>query len=439
MKKFLIFLFLIIFLNFYIISYSLPIAYYENKVLIFKITGTISIAHYEALLDAINIAQKENYNAIIILLSTPGGSLDATLKMITLIENSPIPIIGYVYPPSSTAWSAGTYLLMACHIAAMAPNTIIGSCQPISYSPFGSTPINDTKILNALISLMSTQAKAHGRNETIAIKFITENLNLNDEEALLYNVIEIRAKDVNDLLNKIDGKEVNTIYGEIKMNTKNSMIVEYSFRLRESILNVISDPTISSILFLIGIIALIYGFSTPGHGGEIIGAIALILALIGMGFDINIAALIMMLGGVFLFIYELMTPGFGIFGFSGIILLILGSLFITPFSPEKWAVPSEWYMTFTYTFLFIAVLISSLFIFILMKIIQVRRKKPIIGNMIGDIVTSISDAAPNEITFVIYRGEYWQAKCKNGIKKDKKYKIIGKDGPVLILEEINEV
>jgi membrane-bound serine protease (ClpP class) len=439
MKKFLIFLFLIIFLNFYIISYSLPITYYENKVLIFKITGTISIAHYEALLDAINIAQKENYNAIIILLSTPGGSLDATLKMITLIENSPIPIIGYVYPPSSTAWSAGTYLLMACHIAAMAPNTIIGSCQPISYSPFGSTPINDTKILNALISLMSTQAKAHGRNETIAIKFITENLNLNDEEALLYNVIEIRAKDVNDLLNKIDGKEVNTIYGEIKMNTKNSMIVEYNFRLRESILNVISDPTISSILFLIGIIALIYGFSAPGHGGEIIGAIALILALIGMGFDINIAALIMMLGGVFLFIYELMTPGFGIFGFSGIILLILGSLFITPFSPEKWAVPSEWYMTFTYTFLFIAVLISSLFIFILMKIIQVRRKKPIIGNMIGDIVTSISDAAPNEITFVIYRGEYWQAKCKNGIKKDKKYKIIGKDGPVLILEEINEV
>ncbi|MCQ5337098.1 MAG: nodulation protein NfeD [Candidatus Methanomethylicia archaeon] len=439
MKKFLIFLFLIIFLNFYIISYSLPITYYENKVLIFKITGTISIAHYEALLDAINIAQKENYNAIIILLSTPGGSLDATLKMITLIENSPIPIIGYVYPPSSTAWSAGTYLLMACHIAAMAPNTIIGSCQPISYSPFGSTPINDTKILNALISLMSTQAKAHGRNETIAIKFITENLNLNDEEALLYNVIEIRAKDVNDLLNKIDGKEVNTIYGEIKMNTKNSMTVEYNFRLRESILNVISDPTISSILFLIGIIALIYGFSAPGHGGEIIGAIALILALIGMGFDINIAALIMMLGGVFLFIYELMTPGFGIFGFSGIILLILGSLFITPFSPEKWAVPSEWYMTFTYTFLFIAVLISSLFIFILMKIIQVRRKKPIIGNMIGDIVTSISDAAPNEITFVIYRGEYWQAKCKNGIKKDKKYKIIGKDGPVLILEEINEV
>ncbi len=437
MKKFLIFIFLIIFLNIYVISY--PITYYEEKVLTFKITGTISIAHYEALVDAINIAQKENYNAIIILLSTPGGSLDATLKMITLIENSPIPIIGYVYPPASTAWSAGTYILMACHIAAMAPNTIIGSCQPISYSPFGSTPINDTKILNALISLMSTQAKAHGRNETIAIKFITENLNINDEEALLYNVIEVRAKDVNELLNKIDGREVNTVFGKIKMNTKNAIVTEYNFRLRESILNIISDPTISSILFLIGIIALIYGFSAPGHGGEILGAIALILALIGMGFDINIAALIMMLGGAILFVYELMTPGFGLFGFSGIILLILGSLFIAPLSPEKWAVPSEWYMTFTYTFLSIAILLSLFFIFILMKIIQIRRKKPIIGDIIGDLVTPISNASPNELTFVIYKGEYWQAKCKNGIKKDKKYKIIGKDGPILILEEINEI
>jgi len=158
----------------------------EEKVLIFKITGTISIAHYEALADAINIAKYEGISAIVIVLSTPGGSLDATLKMITLITNSPIPIIGYVYPSGTTAWSAGTYILMACHIAAMAPHTVIGSCQPISYSPFGSTPINDTKIINALISVMSTHAKAHGRNETLAIKFITENLNVDDEEAYNY-------------------------------------------------------------------------------------------------------------------------------------------------------------------------------------------------------------------------------------------------------------
>jgi membrane-bound serine protease (ClpP class) len=436
MKKLLIFLFLIFFTCFISYSYS---TYNEEKVLVFKISGTITIAHYEALLDAINIAKKENYNAVIILISTPGGSLDATLKIITLIENSPIPIIGYVYPPGSTAWSAGTYILMACHIAAMAPNTIIGSCQPVSYSPFGSTPINDTKIINALISLMSTQAKAHGRNETIAIKFITENLNLNDEEAFLYNVIEVRAKDINDLLNKIDGKEVNTIFGTIKLNTKNAIITEYSFRIRESILNVISDPMIASILFLIGIIALIYGFSTPGHGGEIIGIISLILSLIGMGFDINIAGLIMMLGGAILLIYELMTPGFGFFGISGIILLVLGSLFIPPLSPEKWIISSEWYSTFTYTILLTAILFSSLFTLIIIKVIQVRRRKPIIGNMIGDIVTSTSDALPNEIAFVMYKGEYWQAKCKNGIKKGKKYKIIGKDGPVLILEEIDEI
>ncbi|MCX8169654.1 MAG: ATP-dependent Clp protease proteolytic subunit, partial [Candidatus Methanomethyliaceae archaeon] len=261
----------------------------EERVLIFKISGTISIAHYEALVDAIEVAKRERASAIVILLSTPGGSLDATLKMITLIDNSPIPIIGYVHPIGTTAWSAGTYILMACHIAAMAPYTVIGSCQPISYSPLGSTPINDTKIINALISVMATQAKAHGRNETIAIKFITENVNVNDEEAYKYGVIEVRAESIESLLRKIDGMNVNISIGNVILKTANAKIIEYNFRFRDSLINVVSDPTISSLLFLIGLLALIYGLSAPGHGGEILGAIAILLALIGMGFDINIA------------------------------------------------------------------------------------------------------------------------------------------------------
>ncbi|MDH5806165.1 MAG: nodulation protein NfeD [Candidatus Verstraetearchaeota archaeon] len=408
----------------------------EEKVLVFKITGTISIAHYEALADAINIAKYEGISAIVIVLSTPGGSLDATLKIITLITNSPIPIIGYVYPSGTTAWSAGTYILMACHIAAMAPHTVIGSCQPISYSPFGSTPINDTKIINALISVMSTHAKAHGRNETLAIKFITENLNVDDEEAYNYGVIEVRADNIESLLKKIDGMSVNTSIGNVTLKTANAKIIEYNFRLRDSLINVISDPTISSLLFLIGLLALIYGLSAPGHGGEIIGAIAILLALIGMGFDINIASLIMMIIGTILLVYELATPGFGLFGISGIILLTFGALFIVPFTPEKWAISSEWYATFTYSITAIALILSATFVFIIVRIIQVRKRPSTIGKIAGEIVTAISDAQPNEVAFVLFRGEHWQAKCSTGMKKGKKYKIIDKDGPILILEEI---
>ncbi|MEM3532156.1 MAG: hypothetical protein QXX14_03375, partial [Candidatus Methanomethyliaceae archaeon] len=321
-----------------VVTLSSPVVAYGGKVLVFKISGTISMAHSEALIDALSVARQEGYSAVVLMLSTPGGSLDSTLRMITAIENSPVPVVGYVYPPGTTAWSAGTYLLMATHVAAMAPHTIIGSCQPIAYSPFGSEPVNDTKILNAVISVMATQARAHGRNETLAISFITENVNVNDEQAYAQGVIEFRAESLESLLKLINGLEVKTAAGTVKLNTEGAAVTEYTFRIRDSVINVVSDPTISSLLFLIGIFALIYGLSAPGHGGEILGAAALLLALIGMGFDVNIVSLIMMAAGAILLIYELATPGFGVFGFSGIILLTIGALFIVPFSPEKWAI-----------------------------------------------------------------------------------------------------
>ncbi|MCX8181803.1 MAG: nodulation protein NfeD [Candidatus Methanomethyliaceae archaeon] len=421
-----------------VLNLSSPVGAYGGKVLVFKISGTISMAHSEALIDALSIANQEKYSAVVLMLSTPGGSLDSTLRMITAIENSPVPVVGYVYPPGTTAWSAGTYLLMATHIAAMAPHTIIGSCQPIAYSPLGSQPINDTKVLNAVISVMATQAKAHGRNETLAISFITENVNVNDEQAYAYDVIEFRADSMESLLKAINGLEVKTAAGTVKLNTEGATVTEYTFRIRDSVINVVSDPTISSLLFLIGIFALIYGLSAPGHGGEILGAAALLLALIGMGFDVNIVSLIMMAAGAILLIYELATPGFGVFGFSGIILLTIGALFIVPFSPEKWAISSEWYATFTYSIVAATLVIAGIFLFAIIKILQVRRRPPLIGRIVGEVLTSTEDAPPNEVTFITYRGEHWQAKCNKGLKKGKNYKIVGKEGPVLILEEIEE-
>ncbi len=420
-----------------VLTLSSPVGSYGGKVLVFKVTGTISVAHSEAFSDALILAHQEGYSAVVLMLSTPGGSLDATLRMITAIENSQVPVVGYVYPAGTTAWSAGTYLLMATHVAAMAPHTIIGSCQPISYSPFGSQPVNDTKILNAVISVMSTQAKAHGRNQSLAISFITENVNVNDEEAFQQGVIEYRADSLESLMASIHGLEVKTAAGRVKLNTQGATIVEYTFRLRDSIINVVSDPTISSILFLIGIFALIYGLSAPRHGGGVGGmggAAALLLALIGMGFDINVVSFIMMAAGAILLIYELATPGFGVFGFSGIILLTIGTLFIVPLSPEKWAISSEWYATFTYSIIAATVVIGGIFLFAIIKILQVRRRPPAIGSVIGETVVSTEDAPPNETAFVLYRGEYWQAKSNKGLKKGMKYKIVGKEGPVLILE-----
>jgi membrane-bound serine protease (ClpP class) len=399
------------------------------------ITGTITMAHADAFADALEVASREGYSAVLVVISTPGGSVDAMLRIIERIDNSPVPVVAYVYPAGTTAWSAGTYILMASHVAAMAPNTVIGSCQPISYSPLGSAPVEDDKIINALVAVMSTHAESRNRNLTLARDFVVKNANVDDIEAYEYGAIEYRADSVARLLEAIDGRAVLLASGVVTLNTRGAAVDVYSMRPREAILNAISDPTVSSILFLVGLFALIYGFSAPGHGGEILGGIAILLALIGMGFDINVVSAVMMVIGAILLIYELATPGFGIFGISGVVILTFGALFLVPFSPEKWAVSGDWYSTFTYMIVAVGICVAALFLFAAIKVLQVRRRPPIVGTMIGDIVIPTENARPGEVIFVVYRGEYWQAKSAEGIVAGKKYRISGKEGVVLVLEE----
>jgi len=429
----------LVFLFFFVLLVSLSnvpsVESSNGKVLIFRLEGTITVAHAEAFADALVTANLEGCSAVVMMISTPGGSVDAMLRIISSIDNSVIPVIAYVFPTGSTAWSAGTYILMASHIAAMAPQTVIGSCQPVSYSPLGSTPIDDSKIINALVSVMETHANARNRNATLATLFITENLNVDDLGALQNGVIEVRANGIASLLSQLDGVTVNTAVGQVTLATAGAETLQYNFRLRESILNSLSDPTISSILFIVGIFALIYGFSAPGYGGEIIGGIAILLALIGMGFDVNFLSIVMLIAGAVMLVYELATPGFGILGISGIIVLTIGALFIVPFSPEKWSVTGEWYAAFTSVILAIAISIAAIVVFIIYKVLQVRRRKPVIGTMLGDFVIPTKNAAPNETIYVLYNGEQWSAKCEVGIKSGRKYRIVSKEGPVLILED----
>ncbi len=407
----------------------------DSHVLDFKLTGTITAAHADAFDDAVAVATSRNYSAVVIEISTPGGSVDAMLRIIAAIDNSPIPVLLFVSPAGTSAWSAGTYILMAAHVSAMAPNSVIGSCQPVSYSPLGSSTINDSKTINALVEVMVTHAQSRGRNQTLAASFVTENTNVDDSEALLYGVIDYRANSLQNLLEQADGMQVNTSSGVVTLHTKDAAITEYGYRLRETLLNSIADPLISSLLFMIGIFALIFGFSAPGHGGEILGASAILLALIGMGFSVNVVSVIIVIGGAILLIYELATPGFGLFGISGIILLAMGALLLIPFSPETWAISASWYGAFTATILVVITLIAAIFLFAIYKVLQIRRKKPVIGTIIGEVVVPESNADPGVKIFVMYNGEYWEAKCRNGIVAGKRYTVVDKEGTVLILEE----
>jgi len=373
---------------------------------------------------------------VVITLSTPGGSLDSMLRIIQSIDGSPLPVIGYVTPAGATAWSAGTYILMATHLAAMAPSTVIGSCQPVQYSAAGSVPIDDPKILNAVIEVMVTQAGNRGRNVTLAEEFITLNTNVNDAEALARGAIEVRAASLIDLLQQADGMAVNTTAGLVTLSTAGAQADQYSYRLRDLIVGVLSDPVLANILFIIGIFGLIYGFSAPGHGGEVLGGICIILGLIGLGFDVNITAVIAILAGAVLLIYELLTPGFGILGAGGLIPLAAGALFLVPLSPERWALPAQYYQAFTASVLAATIVAGAIFGFAAYKIIQVRRRKPTIRTEItGEEVEATEGVAPGAEGFVMYRGELWRARSASGLGKGRRYRGGSKDGPVLVVEE----
>ena len=400
----------------------------ENRVLVLEITGAITKATDNLVADAIETAENGNYEALVITLDTPGGGLEETQTIIKEIENSTVPVIGYV-PESGKAWSAGTLILMGTDIAAMAPYTVIGSAQPVKVSAEGTVPVEDEKIINALVKFSTETARKHGRNETFAKEVITKNLNLNGEEALEDGVIEYRASSIPDLLVQVDGEVVK---GK-ELHTANATIETYKPPLSLSFLMLISNPILSSLLLTIGLYGLIFGISTPGAGAELFGIISIVLGLIGTGFDINIAALFLIIVGIGLLILEVHSPGFGIFGLAGIICLIIGSLFLVPLGNENIYTP-EFRRILILTIVAPTIVFGLFLVYAIYKVAEIRKKKPVIGAIIGDIARTIDPIGPEKSGYVRYKGEYWKARSEEEIGVDQEVEIVRKEMEVLVVK-----
>lgn len=410
-----------------------------TKVLVVEVEGPITQATTELIRDSLN----EKADIIILTLDTTGGELTATFEIMGLIENSEIPFVGYVYPKGAKAWSAGTFILLSTHIAAMSPFTVIGSSQPVAMGLSGSQTINDSKIINALVALMKERMRMHNRNISIVGKFIEENLNLNDVEAQEANVIEISANDIDDLLKKIDGRKVNTAKGKILLNTKNAEVITYSPSFRISFMKIITDPIIASILLMVGIYALIFGLSNPGIGSELLGVLFILLGIIGIGFDVNIAGLILILIGIGLILFELTTPGFGVLGITGVAALTLGVILMGPLTSPNWYISKEFQKTLLYSIVIPSVIFGIFLIFALFKVAEIKFKKPVIGGkMVGKKAKAVDDITERKEGYVRYEGELWKAKVKEKnmeIKKGIKVKIVGRDeveDDLLIIEPL---
>jgi len=408
----------------------------DNPVLIVEITGVIDQSTVEMLTESMQEAAVQNAQAIIVLLDTPGGGLQQTFEIADMIQSSEVPVIGYVYPSGATAWSAGTFILMSTHVAAMADHTIIGSCQPVEVTLEGTRVINDSKTINALVEWIQERANMYGRNETLAEEFITINRNVNATLAQRLRVVEFVAPSIDQLLDDVDGTDVTLSSGNVTLTTRDAVQLWYSPSFKIQLLRFISNPVLTSLLLMLGIFALIFGISSPGYGAEVFGVIAILLSLIGSGFSVSALSIIfIILGGLLLIIEIFATPGFGVIGIGGTICLIIGSIFLVPSYPTReWLISMEYTLDVIAILLVVIALIALFFVFLLYKILQIRKKKAAVGTFVGEKAKTIDRITPDKPGYVRFKGEYWQAKSDTIIEPRTKVIIVDKDETTLIVK-----
>jgi len=432
--------FLPVFFLLFLLCSSSILSVNNSSVLVVEISGTINQATVELVSESLSVAEQEDVEALIFTLDTPGGGLDQTFDIADLIQESAVPVIGYVYPSGATAWSAGTFILLSTHIAAMADGTVIGSCQPVEITASGTRRINDSKTINALVGWLQERARMYGRNDSLAEDFIRKNTNVNASVAKESEVIEIAASSIQELLNAVDGMNVFIASGNYTLSTKNHSVEWYTPSFRVQFSRFISNPILTSLLFMLGIFALIFGISAPGYGAEVFGVIAILLSLIGSGFAISeLSVIFLIIGGILLLIEIFIIPGFGIVGIGGIICLAIGSIFLIPtYASRQWVVAMSWVNDVMIIILAAVALISIFFVFLLYKIVEIRSKKRAVGIFVGEQGVAVDNLSSDKTGYIRFRGELWQATANQSIPTGEKVEIIEKDGSILKVKPLEE-
>ncbi|MCD6481748.1 MAG: nodulation protein NfeD [Thermoplasmata archaeon] len=392
----------------------------ERTAYVVKIDGLITQGTVEQFERSLDIAGKDG-DILIVMLDTNGGLSSSMEKIIEMMESSPIPVIIYVAPPGAKAFSAGTFLLMASHVAAMANATTIGACHPRIITGTGLVEDAGEKETNAYAAMMKSLAASHGRNESMAIEFVKNNTALNEREAMEKGVIEMVARDVEDLLEKLDGKVVEVRGENYTINTSGMVIKNIRWGMREKFINYLSDPQVASLLLTIGIFGLIFGFLTPGfHFPETMGAILIILALYGLSFIGMGAAGILLLSLAFIFfVIEAHTPTFGFWTAAAIITFIFG-IMLLPAGDVLHEMPRDWYKSFRLASIMVAIFVTTFFSYAVAMAAKTRRKKPRIGEneMVGKEGVALTRISPEGQVKV--DGKIWKAVSEEEIEEGEK-------------------
>ncbi len=432
MKKSNVFLILTIFT----LYYSGLLRADSGNVLKIIIDGDINPISAKYIIDNIERAEKGNYECLLIQMDTPGGLLQSTKDIVKAIFTAKVPVVMYISPSGSGAVSAGVFITLACHIAAMAEGTNIGAAHPVGIGGQQDTSkVMGEKVTNYASTWIRGIAEKRGRNADWAEQAVRESDSINEKEALDKNVIDLISPSQDSLLASLEGKTIKLEDNLTKtLHTKNARVVLIEMNWRHKILNRISNPTIAYILLMLGIYGIFFELSNPGSIlPGVIGGIFLILAFFALQtLPVRTAGILLILFAIVLFVLEVKVTSFGILTIGGIVSMFLGSIMLFDQTPG-FPLLVDWKVALT-----VAIATAAFFVFAVSMAVKARLSQPSTGRegLVGKIGVAITPIKPEGDVKV--HGEIWHVSSSEVIKKGEKIKIKAVNGLELVVEKYTQ-